>query len=85
MALQWDTTKPMGRGQQAPLTPEYQALFEENLRAQAIGAKGNDTRYNCLPQGMPRVMSALFPMEFVDRAEDDLRPVRKSPAAPHLH
>jgi hypothetical protein len=65
MALQWDTTKPMGRGQQAPLTPEYQALFEANLRAQAIGAKGNDTRYNCLPQGMPRMMSALFPMEFV--------------------
>jgi hypothetical protein len=24
---QWDPTKPTGRGQQAPLTPEYQALF----------------------------------------------------------
>ncbi len=65
MALQWDTTKPMGRGQQAPLTPEYQALFEQNLAAQAVGGKGNDTRYSCLPQGMPRVMTALFPMEFI--------------------
>src|ERR1044072_2596326 len=28
VSIQWDPTKPLGRGQQAPLTPEYQALFE---------------------------------------------------------
>ena len=31
----WDPTKPGGLGQQAPLTPEYQALFEANLKDQA--------------------------------------------------
>jgi hypothetical protein len=65
MALQWDTAKPMGRGQQAPLTSEYQAIFENGLASQREGGQGNDPRYGCLPQGMPRVMSALFPMEFL--------------------
>jgi hypothetical protein len=65
MSLQWDTSKPMGRGQEAPLTPEYQAIFEAGLKSQAKGGQGNDPRYGCLPQGMPRVMSALFPMEFL--------------------
>ena len=32
--IQWDTTKPIGRGQQAPLTPEYQAIFEASLADQ---------------------------------------------------
>jgi hypothetical protein len=27
----YDQTKPPARGQQAPLTPEYQAIFEANL------------------------------------------------------
>lgn len=65
MPLQWDTTKPMGRGQEAPLTPEYQAIFEAGLASQREGGQGNDPRYGCLPQGMPRVMSVLFPMEFL--------------------
>ena len=65
MALQWDTSKPMGRGQQAPLTPEYQAIFEAGLRSQREGGQGNDPRYSCMPQGMPRVMSALFPFEVI--------------------
>src|SRR5260221_14435468 len=37
----WDTTKPMGRGQEAPLTPEYQTIFEASLRDQAKGGQGN--------------------------------------------
>lgn len=28
---QWDPSKPEGRGQQAPLTEQYQAAFEANL------------------------------------------------------
>ena len=27
----WDPTKPPGLGQEAPLTPEYQAIFEADL------------------------------------------------------
>src|SRR4029077_18549083 len=63
--IQWDPTKPIGRGQQAPLTPEYQAIFEASLADQALGGTGNDPRYACLPVGMPRLMSVIFPMEFI--------------------
>jgi hypothetical protein len=63
--IQWDPSKPIGRGQQAPLTPEYQAVFEASLADQALGGAGNDARYSCLPVGMPRLMSVIFPMEFI--------------------
>ena len=63
--IQWDPTKPLGRGQQAPLTPEYQAIFEASLADQAVGGAGNDARYSCFPVGMPRLMSVIFPMEFI--------------------
>jgi hypothetical protein len=63
--IQWDPAKPLGRGQQAPLTPEYQAIFEASLADQALGGAGNDARFSCLPVGMPRLMSVIFPMEFI--------------------
>ena len=28
---QWDQTKPLGRAQEPPFTPEYQAIFETSL------------------------------------------------------
>src|SRR5580693_5991390 len=34
-----DPAKPPGRGQGAPLTPEYQARFEANLADQAAGGQ----------------------------------------------
>jgi hypothetical protein len=61
----WDPTKPPGRGQEAPLTPEYQAIFEANLADQAAGGQGTDPTYVCIPDGMPRAMNAVFPMEIV--------------------
>ncbi len=61
----WDPTKGPGRDQEAPLTPEYVAIFEASLADQAVGGPGNDPRYSCLPTGMPRMMTALTPMEFV--------------------
>lgn len=63
--IQWDPTKPLGLRQQAPLTPEYQAIFEASLADQAAGGAGNDVRYSCFPVGMPRLMSVIFPMEFI--------------------
>src|SRR5262249_59119988 len=39
---QWDTSKPPRRGQQAPLTPEYQAIYEANLGDQAAAGQGTD-------------------------------------------
>jgi hypothetical protein len=61
----WDPTKPGGRGQQAPLTPEYQAIFEASLADQALGGPGNDPSTGCFPTGMPRLMTLTFALEFV--------------------
>ena len=60
-----DPAKPSGRGQGAPLTAEYQAKFEANLIDQAKGGQGTSATFTCLPNGMPRMMSAYEPIEFV--------------------
>jgi len=60
----YDQTKPI-RQQQAPLKPEYQAMFEASIKDQDAGGHGLDTAYTCLPQGMPRQMSGVSPFEFV--------------------
>jgi hypothetical protein len=65
LATQWDQGKPAGLGQGAPLIPEYQARLEASLADQAAGGQGLDTRYTCITNGMPRVMAAIFPLEFV--------------------
>jgi hypothetical protein len=64
-AAQWDPAKPPGRGQQAPLTPEYQARYEANLADQASGGQGDERHGFCVPLGMPRMMSVVYPMEVV--------------------
>jgi hypothetical protein len=65
IAIQWDQTKPVARGQQAPLTAEYQKIFEESMADQAAGGQGNDPPSRCVPYGLPRIMSVIFPMEVV--------------------
>jgi hypothetical protein len=62
---QWDTSKPARRGQQPPLTPEYQAIWEASMADQAAGGQGGDAPSRCVPYGMPRMMSTIFPMEIV--------------------
>jgi hypothetical protein len=57
----WDPSKPPGKGQQAPLTPEYQAIYDTALARQAAGI--NLT--SCLPPGMPRSMIVPEPMEII--------------------
>jgi hypothetical protein len=61
---QWDTSKPPFKGQ-APLTPEYQAIYEANLKDQAEGGQGTDPTHTCIPDGMPRAMNVIFPMEII--------------------
>jgi hypothetical protein len=61
----YDQTKPPARGQEAPLTAEYQAIFEANLAEVAKGGFGDDPVYTCIPEGMPRAMNLILPMEFV--------------------
>ena len=61
----FDTSKPPGPLQEAPLTPEYQAIYEANLADMALGGQGIDPTFTCLSPGMPRVMIAYAPMEVV--------------------
>jgi hypothetical protein len=79
----FDISKPAGRGQQAPLTAEYQAIFEANLIDQANGGQGTTPTYKCISPGMPRVTNGYGEIEFVitpettyilvDHIQDDRR------------
>jgi len=61
----FDISKPAGRGQLAPLTAEYEAIFEANLKDQAAGGQGTTSTYKCLSPGMPRVTNAYGETEFI--------------------
>jgi hypothetical protein len=63
--IQWDPTKPLGRAQQPPLNAEYQKRYEASLADQALGGLGDDPTGRCIPHGMPRVMTVVYPMELV--------------------
>jgi hypothetical protein len=55
--VKFDPNKPWGRGQEAPLTTEYQKVHEESMADQAKGGLGNYPTATCHPGGMPRMMS----------------------------
>jgi hypothetical protein len=57
--------KPRALGQEAPLTPEYQKIFEDNLKDMAEGGQGTDPTTWCLSPGMPRVTNGYGEIEFV--------------------
>jgi len=62
----FDQTKSWGPEQQAPLTPEYQAIFDASLADQVHGGPGNNVdRARCAPSGMPHMMVAFRGLEFV--------------------
>ena len=62
----FDPTKPWGRGQEAPLTPEYQAALEASLADQARGGQGNwPSGARCIPAGMPTAMTVYGEMEII--------------------
>jgi len=62
---QFDQNKPARAAQQVPFTPEYQKIFEENLKDQALGGQGTDPTFTCIPDGMPRAMNVIFPLEII--------------------
>jgi len=66
---QWDPRRPPGRAQQAPLTPEYQAIYEAGVRDNAAGGHGNNATPTCTPPGMPRAMIVYEPMEIIVRPD----------------
>jgi hypothetical protein len=61
----FDQTKFWGLGQEAPLTPEYQARLEASIADQAKGGHGGATGYGCRAYGMPQLMQAYSPLEFI--------------------
>jgi hypothetical protein len=61
----FDPNKPQGLGQEAPLTPEYQAILEASIADQAAGGAGLDRDYVCFPAGMPRMMNVYSTMEII--------------------
>jgi hypothetical protein len=64
--ISFDPTKAWGLGQEAPLTPEYQAILEASIADQAIGGQGNwQSGARCLPAGMPATMNGYNSMEIV--------------------
>ena len=60
----FDPSKRSGRAQQAPLTPEYEALFEASLADQDAGGPGA-RGIVCRSGGVPHIMTLFDPMEVV--------------------
>jgi hypothetical protein len=65
----FDPNKFQGLAQEAPLTPEYQAILEASLADQAAGGSGLDRDYICFAAGMPRMMNVYSTMEIIVRPE----------------
>jgi hypothetical protein len=61
----FDPDKSWGKGQGAPLTPEYEKIFETSLADQAEGGAGLWAGAKCLPVGMPAMMTLFRPMEII--------------------
>src|SRR5260221_6246478 len=61
----FDPTKTVGRGQQAPLIPEYRAIHEAGLADMEAGGFGDDRTNSCYSPGMPRIMNVYTPMEIL--------------------
>ena len=86
----WDPSKPAGPGQQAPLTAEYQKVYEENLVKMKSGAN-YDIKETCGPVGMPRLMTAYEPIEIVITPKvvymlaESASPIRRDPRQQFRH
>lgn len=61
----FDPAKPPARGQEAPLTAEFQAIFEANLKDISEGGQGDYPTFTCLVPGMPAMMTGYEPMEII--------------------
>jgi hypothetical protein len=69
IANQYDTSRPQRLGQVPPLTKEYQLIWEEGLQDQNLGGQGTDPTFTCIPDGMPRAMNVIFPMQIIIEPE----------------
>jgi len=58
----FDSSRPRMK-QEAPLTPEYQAIYQAGVADVDAGGQGNDPMWRCIPPGMPRAMIVYEGME----------------------
>jgi hypothetical protein len=78
----WDPSKPPGPRQEAPLTPEYQAVYQSNLAKGKAGVFF-DIKGTCGPVGMPRVMILYEPIEIIIKPKttymlaESMSPIRR--------
>jgi hypothetical protein len=67
--LRYDDSLPADNstslGQKPPLTPEYQAIYDANLKDMERGGQGIDPTWSCVAGGMPRIMIGYSPLEIV--------------------
>jgi len=61
----FDAGKAWGKAQEAPLTPEYQVILEENLKSQKQGGTFDWLGASCLGFGMPLITYGFEPQEFI--------------------
>ena len=86
LGTQWDQGKPPGLGQQAPLTPEYQAQSRGEHRRPGGGRAGPRQPLSpACTNGMPRMMGVDLADRIRHPAEHHLHQFRGLHAAPHLH
>jgi hypothetical protein len=64
-SAQFDPTKPAGNAQKAPLTAEYQAIFDATTADRVTGGLAENWTASCLPGGMPRAMIGYEPIDFI--------------------
>ena len=82
----YDPNKSWGRGQEAPLTPEYQAVLDSNIKDQQNGGHGHFLGWTCMPYGMPMMMYGFPAAGIRGHAQDDLHPDRPhGRVPPRLH
>jgi hypothetical protein len=53
----------------APLTPDYAAKVRAALEAEKEGRLLYNPAINCVPEGMPHVMNAIYPIEIVTKPD----------------
>jgi hypothetical protein len=63
--ISFDQHKSWSWEQEAPLTPEYKKVYEQNLKTQAEGSTGEWLGISCLGFGMPIMMYGGEPIEIV--------------------
>jgi hypothetical protein len=66
-SINWDPNLPQGQVDHPNLTPEYQAKYQCGLDSMKAGHPMNDPTAACVPQGMPRIMNMVYPMEILQR------------------